>query len=58
MKPQNQSQQIKNDVGTLSNSLSGDTKQDGVKSQDDTNLQIFERRGSLPVDNQSADTLK
>ena len=54
----NQSQQNKKDVGTLSNSLSGDTKQGGIKSQDDTNQQFFERSGSLPVANQSADTLK
>ena len=43
--------QVKKDVGTLSNPLSGDTKQGGIKSQDDTKLQI-ERSASLPVDNQ------
>jgi len=43
-------QEEKKDVGTLSNSLSGDTNQGGINSQDDTKSYI-ESKISLPVDN-------
>ena len=46
---QDNSQEKKEDK-TLSNLSSGDTKQGGINSQDDTKLQ-FERRASLPADN-------
>lgn len=49
-------QQKQKDIGTLSNSVSGDTKQGGTKTQDDEKLQI-ERSASLPVDNHSADCI-
>jgi len=48
------SQHRTKEVKTLSNLVSGNTKQGGIKSQDDINLQI-ERSGSLPVDNHYAD---
>lgn len=48
-------QQEQKDVGTLSNPLSGDTKQGGLNAQDDTKLQI-ERSASLLADSHLAVT--
>jgi len=49
-------QQENKDDKTLSILSSGDTKQGGIKSQDDTKLQFDERSASLPVENHLADT--
>jgi hypothetical protein len=53
--PYNQTPQIKKDVGTLSNPLSGDTNQRGTNTQDDTKLQL-ERSASLAGATQSAES--
>lgn len=56
MKNKFNAQPNKKDVGTLSNSLSGVTKQSGINSQDDRKLQ-FERSASSSVDTHLADNV-